>query len=311
MAEKTSSPPHLCCALYRALTLNPVPVVGGELYAPGVEGLHLVSLKEDMNMSVSCCYLHRFNFKRVVEELLDRATDNPCACVSASAKNGDPVSGKTTSTRRPRSEATKTPGGRAQTTAHAEKRQRPIRTLWAYELAPVAAAYRWLLCNRSARFPKCCDATLVYQVNGSSTLPPGLYVYRARPPHFGCSREMPMIVLDQFNFVTTCTAAGGLPAAITVDAFPGRQNFSALYVMTRRIILRTHEYSNRLLGEALALNLLEPASAARLVSCDHHHVAMRTDTKCVLDFRWNSFDSMSECLNAVPKIRGLNAVPVS
>nr|BBA49242.1 hypothetical protein [Oryzias latipes] len=308
---------ELCCSLYRALALDPVPVIGGVLYAPGTEGVSLRSLGE----GTTNCSHHRFNFRHAVDALLRHGTkEGPCTCaqrLSASAeqryRGGDGAD--VPNPERRRRGATK-PGGQGSSREIARAQS---EVLWAYEMEPVAAAYRWLMCNRSARYPKCCDSVLVYQVDRSRTLPPGLYVYKSRPSHFGCTAERPLCVVDQFNFRVQRRGPASveeephcfesaLPKEITLELFPGRDNFSALYVIGRAITAPTPEYGNRLFGEALALDLVSPESCEKAVACKHHLIGMRTEQACVIDLRWNSFDVMSACMKAVPKIRGMQAV---
>lgn len=312
--------PNLCCSLYRALALDPVPVMGEELYVPGAEGVNLKSLRED---TLHLCSSHRFNFRRAVAELIAHAPkDERCSCETGRVSFKSSSLGKEMRAAADEVVKADTPGARrrgrgshADDGSREKSRGRQARFLWAYELEPVAAAYRWLIRHRSASYPKCCDAVLVYQIERSRSLPPGLYVYRSRPSHFGCSKQRPLTVVDQFNFVADRRPTlkqkpgdGRLPDAITIDAFPGRDNFSALYVIGRRIALPAPEYGNRLFGEAVALGLIDPGSSAKAISCEHHQVAMRTEQACVIDLRWNAFDVMSSCLNAVPKIRGMHAV---
>lgn len=185
------------------------------------------------------------------------------------------------------------------------------RTLWAYEMENVVTAYRWLMQNRSREYPKCCEAVIVYQLRKSQSLPPGLYVYRNRPSHFGCTEERPLTVVDQFNFVSQSEqfrSWEGLPSTITIDMFPGRENFSVLYVISRKLAIHVPEYGNRMFGEARALGIVEPCSTMNAIACEHHEVAMRTERVCVIDLRWKGFDTQTACMKAIPRVRGLQAV---
>ncbi|KAJ8009880.1 hypothetical protein DPEC_G00068770 [Dallia pectoralis] len=185
------------------------------------------------------------------------------------------------------------------------------RILWAYEMDNVVTAYRWLMTNRSRAFPKGCDAVIVYQLEKSRCLPPGLYVYRTCPSHFGCTAERPLMVLDQFNFVCQpeqVRSWEGLPRAITIGMFPGREHFSALYVISRKLAIPVLEYGNRIYGEARALEIIESYSTMNAIPCEHHEVAMRTERECVIDLRWKGFETKTACLKAIPKVRGLQAV---
>ncbi|TNN46266.1 hypothetical protein EYF80_043546 [Liparis tanakae] len=174
----------------------------------------------------------------------------------------------------------------------------------------VAAAYRWLRQNQSHKCPKCCDAVLVYQVDKSKSLPPGLHVYRTPPSHFGCTAERPSTVVDQFNFCSRdhLGSLEGVPSSITIAMYPGRENFSALYVINSRLAIPVPEYGNRLFGEARALGLIEPCSTMNAIACVHHEVAMRTEQACVIDLRWRGFDTKTACIKAIPRVRGLHAV---
>lgn len=75
---------HLCCALDRALALDPVPVIGDMVYVPGAEGLCLTDVAEG---SVNPCLSHRFTFKRTVQIMMDCAHDGvlcPCSSIHRS-----------------------------------------------------------------------------------------------------------------------------------------------------------------------------------------------------------------------------------
>ncbi|KAK2814508.1 hypothetical protein Q5P01_000307 [Channa striata] len=206
--------PNLCCSLYRALALDPVPVMGEELYVPGAEGVNLKSLRED---TLHLCSSHRFNFRRAVAaELIATLGDERCSWRPVA----DPA---------------------------------PEREL------PQVRARR----------------VLVYQIERLGACP--AYTYRSGRLSLRCSKQRPLTVVDQFNFVADRRPTlkqkpgdGRLPDAITIDAFPGRDNFSALYVIGRRIALPAPEYGNRLFGEAVALGLIDPGSSAKAISREHH-----------------------------------------
>lgn len=188
---------------------------------------------------------------------------------------------------------------------------KPRRILWAYEMDSVVTAYRWLMQNRSLKYAKCCNAVIVYQLKKSKSLPPGLYIYRHRPSHFGCTEERPLKVVDQFNFggsYDQFRSNEGLPSSITIDMFPGCDNYSCLYVISRNTRITVPEYSNRIFGEATALGIMEPCSAINATACEHVDVAMRTERACVIDLRWKGFDTKTACIKAIPKVRGLQAV---
>ena len=59
-------------------------------------------------------------------------------------------------------------------------------------------------------------------------------------------------------------------------------------------------------GEALALGLTDPSVGAEL--CTNHNVAVRNDRMCVMDLRWNSFNTRTECVNAIPRVKGLRGL---
>lgn len=301
----------LCCSLYKALTLDPVPVIGNVLYVAGAEGLRLSNLTEE---TAKPCPAHRFNFRHTVETLLQHvSTTERCVCESSPAysterwKNeapflrGKPKTACVNRVKRGGEEA-----GKGDSPPEFTRRM-----LWAYENDNVVAAYKWLIRNRSRDYPKCCEAVIVYQLKRSQSLPPGLYVYRTQPTHFGCTAERPLAVLDQFNFGGRLQRGGlkaGLPSAIVIKMFPGCENFSALYVISRKLAISTPEYGNRMFGEARALNIIDVCSSANAILCQHHEVAMRTERMCVLDLRWKGFDTKSACIKAIPRVGGLQAV---
>lgn len=299
----------MCCALHKALTLDPVPVVGDAIYVTEAEGLRLDNLTEEI---VQPCPSHKHSFKHAAGLLVRRASRNKrCPCESSSSarrRNRVSDNGGVSSFVRDRPEDAARPRGGGRGTDADGRR----RALWAYEMDPVVTAYRWLVRNRSREYPRCCDAVIVYQLKRSRWLPPGLYVYRTRPPHFGCTKERPLTVVDQFNFTVSHSKRfgdrEGLPSAIAIEMFPGRDNVSALYVVSRKLSVPVPEYGNRLFAEARALGIAESCLITRAVACEHHEVAMRTERVCVIDLRWKGFDTTSECLRAIPRVRGLQAV---
>ncbi|KAI4792885.1 hypothetical protein KUCAC02_033080 [Chaenocephalus aceratus] len=312
-------PSVLCCSLFRSLSLDPVPVIGELIYIPGAEGFDLGDLREEI---VKPCPSHRFNFRHTAGLLLRNAsTDKPCPCKSRPSSNRFPaerenarasveaspsplVHGDTETPRDGKRAGGRAPSGR--TVAACSKKM----TLLAYEMEYVIKAYTWIAQNRSSKYPKCCDSVIAYQLTKSETLPPGLYVYRTRPSHFGCTIERPLVVIEQFNFVNESDTRGGpgkLPRVITIDMFPGRDNFSAVYVFSRKLDVPAHEYGNRLFGEASALGLIEPRYPAPVV-CKHHEVAMRRERVCVIDLRWKGFETRTACFEAIPRVRGLQAL---
>ncbi|KAK2821885.1 hypothetical protein Q5P01_021950 [Channa striata] len=177
---------------------------------------------------------------RAVAELIAHAPkDERCSCETGRVSFKSSSLGKEMRAAADEVVKADTPGARrrgrgshADDGSREKSRGRQARFLWAYELEPVAAAYRWLIRHRSASYPKCCDAVLVYQIERSRSLPPGLYVYRSRPSHFGCSKQRPLTVVDQFNFVADRRPTlkqkpgdGRLPDAITIDARSGAGQF--------------------------------------------------------------------------------------
>lgn len=301
----------LCCSLYKALTLDPVPVVGNMIYVAGAEGLSLSDLTEE---TVKPCPIHRFNLRHITDTLLRYASNNKrCCCESAGSKTVPfeesvyPFLDE--APEKDRVQIVTERGGTRDTSRSTRR-----RVLWAYEMDNMVAAYKWLIRNRSHNYPKCCEAVIVYQLRRSQSLPSGLYIYRTQPTHFGCTVERPLMVLDQFNFVSQTQHLGlntGLPHAITIKMFPGRENFSVLYVINRNLAIRNlaisgPEYGNRMFGEAKALGMVDPCLSAS--SCEHEDVAMRTERMCVIDLRWKGFDTKSDCIKAIPKLKGLQAL---
>ncbi|KAK7878294.1 hypothetical protein WMY93_031113 [Mugilogobius chulae] len=281
-----SSVEALCCSANKALALQPVPVIENMLYVPGAEGLSLTELGQ--KESVDPCPAHRFNFAQTVSQLIEcaRRADKGCKCQRFE-------------------ESHQKNKGEANNCTEPEKNHR----LWAFETHAVIEAYSWLNQNRCREYPGGSEAVIVCQMKRSSSLPPGLYVYRRKPRHFGCTLERPLTVLKQHNFeCRTDTGVGGLPNAITIEMFPGQDSFSAIYVMDREAPVPKSEYSNRLFGEARAVGVLDICCLGTAVPCLHLDVAVRTERRCVLDLRWSSFDTATQCLRAVPGLRGLQAV---
>ena len=288
----------ICCPLYKALTLDPVPVIGDMIYVPGAEGLGLRGLRGIRK----ACTAHRYNFKHTVELLLRQASKKTqCSCESSSHVH-QPTEGLDRPTVSPSAHG-EGPLQRARGAGRGGVNTTK-KILWAYEIDNVVTAYRWLNQNR-CKYPKGCDAVIVYQLKSSQSLPPGLYVYRTRPCHFGCTAERPLVVIDQFNFKCRYT---GLPKVITIEMFPGRESFSALYVITRKLPIPIPEYGNRMFGEARALGLIESCPTMNAIACNHHEVAMRTEQVCVIDLRWKGFETKTACIKAIPRVRELSAV---
>ena len=294
--------------LSKALTLDPVPVIDGMMYVPGAEGVRPSDLLDER---VKTCSEHKFNFRHTIRLLAQHAPRNGTSCScgqSPSLEQQEKREVWRTSMRAPFVTYGDhvSPGGRVACST----RYKPaaITTLWAYELDHVVTAYRWLMHNRH-KFTKCCSAVIVYQLTESASLPAGLYVYMSLPAHLGCTLKRPLAVVDQFNFSGSHEMTfGSMVPAITLDMFPGRDSFSAVYVIKRTLGLNATEYSNRLFGEAMVLNLIHPCAAANATSCNHYEVAIRTERVFVLDLRWKGFNTKSACVKAVPKIRGLQAV---
>lgn len=266
---------HLCCALDRALALDPVPVIGDMVYVPGAEGLCLTDVAEG---SVNPCLSHRFTFKRTVQIMMDCAHDGVlCPCSSIHRFKDS----KTTHVSRyvHMDCGSGNNGGDDKDTTPRIHR----RTLWAYEMDNVVTAYKWLIQNRTRLYPMCCEAVIVYQLKWSHWLPPGLYINRTQPTHFGCTLERPLKVVDQFNFLShshSLREGEGLPSAISIEMYPGRENVSVLYVITRKLPISIAEYGNRVFGEARALGI-DPSSstsARDMGACEHYEVSMRTES---------------------------------
>lgn len=287
----------LCCGVFRALSLDPVPVIDNIVYIPGAEGVPLTEM-----LSVPPCPNHRFSFSHSVNVLLQAHACAPikklCPCVQrTAAKTVDKGDLQDDHVRRslPPAGCRIAPGGKG--------------VLWALEISQVVTAYRWILNNRSA-YAKCCDAAVVYQIRKSSWLPPGLYVYRKKPAHFGCTVERPISVIEQFNFNIT-RAVSELPNAITIDIYPGCNNYSAMYIVTRRHSSRlTPEYGNRIFGEAAAMGIMDLSqhSPDAIAASERYEVAMRTERMYVCDMRWRAFDTLTACVKAIPKIKGMKAI---
>ena len=290
MPEKPglSSTGFLCCPLFKALTLDPLPVIGGRVYIPGAEGFRLSDLNEEL---VKHCPAHRFSFGQLARTLSRCASkDKPCSCDSV-----------------PRNVAPFVPNAAGGGSGY-------IKTLWAFEMDNLVTAYSWLMRNRSLQYHKGCNAVLVYQLRKSNSLPPGLYVYKSPPSHFGCTVDRPLAVVEQFNFGVHPIDFGGgnvVPSTITIDVFPGHDNLSVMYVINRNLAVCPWEYGNRMFGEARALELTEPCATPTAIAyraCEHHEVAMRTDGVCVIDLRWKGFATTTACINAIPKLGGLRAL---
>lgn len=275
--SSTMEPVTLCCSLYKALTLDPVPVIGDMIYVPGVEGFNLSAITED---NVKPCPLHKFNFEHTTSMLLQQASINThCSCESTCDELHYQSNGMLADVRdspfvhNDQDNPHYCKGGRGRGVS---KSKASRRTLWAYEMDNVVTVYKWLIHNRNY-YPKCCNAVIVYQLRKS---PPGLYVYKTQPSHFGCTAERPIAVVEQFNYVSQSKQSWEvLPNVFTIDMFPGHENFSVLYVMDRKLTITIPEYVNRMYGEARALGIT--CSTMNAIACNHHEVAMRTD-RCVL-----------------------------
>lgn len=281
---------------------------------PGAEGFSLNDLAEE---TVKPCSAHKYSFKHSAAMLSRCASKNTqCSCESSydvdcrqtvTSQKKERVSLFVHDAPKKASGERQRGGGRG-----GDNGSVPImRTLWAYEMDNVVTAYRWLIQNRSHKYPKCCEAVIVYQLKKSRNLPPGLYVYRTPPFHFGCTAERPLSVIDQFNFVSHSNSFGnreGLPSTITIQMFPGYENLSVMYVIRRECDIRVHEYGNRMFGEATAIGVTDSSSARNAISCQHHDVAMRTNRACVIDLRWKGFDTKTSCLKAIPRVCGLRAL---
>ncbi|KAK2813584.1 hypothetical protein Q5P01_000741 [Channa striata] len=300
--------PNLCCSLYRALALDPVPVMGDELYVPGAEGVNLKSLRED---TLHLCSSHRFNFRRAVAELIAHAPkDERCSCENGRVSVKSSSLGKEMRAAADEVVKADTPGAsrRGRGSLAREKPRTP---------GSIPVGLRARARGRRVQVADPAQERELPQVlrRGVGVSDRTLSEPAPRPIRVQVAplslRLLEAEASDRGGSVQLRgrpKGDGRLPDAITIDAFPGRDNFSALYVIGRRIALPAPEYGNRLFGEAVALGLIDPGSSAKAISCEHHQVAMRTEQACVIDLRWNAFDVMSSCLNAVPKIRGMHAV---
>lgn len=283
--------------MFRALSLEPVPVIDDMVYIPGAEGFPLTKM-----MSVTPCPSHRFSFAHSVSVLMQQHACAPfkklCPCVQRTeGKTVDKGARQVDHVRRDLTAAGPqiAPGGKG--------------VLWALEISQVVTAYRWILNNRSTHYAKCCDAVVVYQMKKSRWLPPGLYVYRKKPAHFGCTVERPIAVIEQFNF-NMSRAVPELPNAITIDIFPGCNNYSTMYIVMRKHSRLTPKYGNRIFGEGAAMDVMDMTHhpPEGIVASERYEVAIRTERMYVLDMRWRAFDTLTACVQAIPKIKGMKAI---
>lgn len=290
---------ELCCALFRALSLEPVPVIDDMVYVPGAEGFRLTEM-----MSVTPCPTHRFNFAHTVGILLMKQYT-----ASAPGKKRCPCVQRTERKPIDKGVLRQVDHVRRDSTIAGCRNVSGKGVLWALEISPVVTAYKWILQNLSKDYTKCCEAVVVYQLKKSRWLPPGLYVYRKKPAHFGCTVERPIAVIEQFNFNRTC-AESDLPNAITIDIFPGCNNYSAMYIVMRKQSRLTPEYGNRLFGEATAMGLMDLSHhpPEGISASERYEVAIRTDRMYVLDMRWRAFDTRTACVQAIPKIKNMKAI---
>lgn len=279
---------QLCCGVFRALSLNPVPVIEDMVYIPGAEGFPLAEM-----MSVTPCQKHKFNFAHSISVLMRQHASAlfkiRCPCTQSTRKQVD------------KENLDHVGRGRA---------PRCKGVLWGLEINQVVTAYRWILNSRNTQYAKCCEAVVVFQIKQSRWLPPGLYVYRQKPKHFGCTLERPITVIEQFNF-NMPRAASELPNAITIDIFPGYNNFSAMYIVMRKHSSRlVPEYSNRIFGEAAAMGIMDLTNhpPENITASERYEVAIRTERMYVLDMRWRAFDTLTACVQAIPEIKGLKAI---
>lgn len=273
-----------------------MPVIDDMVYVPGAEGFRLTEM-----MSVAPCSDHRFNFAHSVHVLLQRTSGSAkvrCPCDQRTDGKAGDIVRRVDHVRHDRVSAR----------AAAYRARSGGRSLWAFEMSQVVTAYRWILNHRSTDYTKCCDAVVVYQIQRSKWLPPGLYVYRRRPTHFGCTVDRPVAVIEQFNLNRTAVDPE-LPNAITIDMFPGCDNYSAMYIVTRKQSRLTPEYGNRIFGEAAALGIVESVHPPGYMSAsERYEVAIRTERMYVLDLRWKAFDTRTRCVHAIPRIKGMKAI---
>lgn len=276
------------------------------------------------------CPAHRFNFKQTVSMLLDCASINKqCSCKSYhSAGNRKKMLAGTKCSpnvhNNPENPRCSPPigglvGVKKKNTSGCSTRDlqgyesvkdksRPL-PLWGYEIDSLVTVYWWIMQNRSLYYPKCSKAVIVYQMKRSTSLPPGLYVYRTPLSHFGCTVERPLKVLDQFNFVSHSNDFGKwdeLPSSITIDMFPGHDNISVVYKIKRPLQIHVPEYGDRLYGEARAMGVVDPSMPGH--GCAYHNVALRTKDAYVIDLRWKGFHTKTACIKAIPRLKGMQAV---
>lgn len=295
---------RLCCSIFKALSLDPAPVLGDALYVPGAEGVRLAEVK---NFTEYTCPDHRFNFTNSLRLLQSKVT--PCGPRDCSCVLWERQSRKQRC--RERTVDDRSSSVVASETAGCDEADRSqlfndASVLWAYELNHIVTAYGWIMKNRTQRFVKCSNAVLVYQPRRSRVLPPGLYIYAKKPRHIDCTAERPICVIEQFAGQIEPSAE--LPERVFIDVFPGRDNYSAVYAVSRTLsVVENVEYSNRVFGELSAMALVDYRSTVA-VACKHHQVAIRNKTVYVLDLRWNGMNTKTDCLKAIPKLRGIKAL---
>lgn len=95
---------------------------------------------------------------------------------------------------------------------------------------------------------------------------------------------------------------------IIIKMFPGCENFSTLYMISRKLAISVPEYGNRMFGGARALGIVDSCSSMTMISCEHNKVAMWMEWVCVIDLQWKGFDTKTACIKAIPRVRGLQTV---
>lgn len=283
------------------------------LYIPGAEGVRL----EDLHRFTDLCPRHRYSFAATVQRLLLELKKRPprdyCDCVTKGPRRSSKQHRRRSRSAAPAGFAASPIVSTSEKTRRGDdgEREPPLdpSILWAYELNHLVTAYKWIIKNRDKSYARCSSTVLVYQLRRSRTLPPGLYVYVKRSPHVDCCLERPICVIDQFAGQQETRV--DLPECVFIDLFPGRDNYSAMYFVSRTLLsgLDCVEYSNRAFGELSAMSFVDYKSPGHNVTtCKHHQVAVRNKSSYIMDLRWNSFDTKTDCLDAIPKMKGLKAL---
>ena len=266
----------LCCVLAKALTLEPVPVIGNRVFVCGAVGMPLEELclfREDI------CKLHVNSMQSILENL--EREDMLCG-------QGDRQK------KRQKSSVKAQPFIESRGVAI---RDDLTKVLWARESLLVARAYQWTMTLRRQNLPG-CGMTVLVRLRKSDRLPPGIYLYSQPQLEIGTLLE----VLEQCGV----SVAESIPATLSIRLFPGTKPCSAMYIIKRKMEkMFFTEYSNRLYGETMSIGSLE--HNVQPVGCNLLDIGMRNGQRYVVDLRWKAGDLLKDCIAAVPKIRGLKA----